>query len=54
MPNISHTANIKVKAIVDIVRTRFAPLDTGTWCGAVTGFVVWVMTWASIWMNELI
>ena len=28
MPNISQTANIRVKAIVDIVRTRLAPPET--------------------------
>ena len=49
-PNISHTANISVKAIVDIVRTRLAPLDTSGWAGAVSGSVVRVMTVASIWM----
>ena len=28
MPNISHTANIRVKAMVDIVSTRLAPPET--------------------------
>jgi hypothetical protein len=54
MPNISHTANISVKAIVDIVRTRLAPLDTSGWAGAVSGSVVRVMTVASIWMRVVI
>jgi hypothetical protein len=31
MPNISQTANISVKAIVDIVRTRVAPLPVSGW-----------------------
>ena len=50
MPNISQTANIRVKAIVDIVRTRLAPPETcppgairdGVFAGAATGSV---MTW---------
>ena len=35
MPNISHTANITVKASVDITRTRAAPFPV-SWIGATT------------------
>jgi len=35
MPNISHTANITVKSIVDMVRTRFAPRPV-SWTGGMT------------------
>ncbi len=49
MPNISQTANIRVKAIVDIVRTRLAPPET--WPVAASGAALagaatrWVMSW---------
>src|SRR5699024_11489843 len=38
MPNISHTANRRVKAIVDMVTTRPAPVEVGCTGGTAMSF----------------
>ena len=48
MPNMSHTANMRVNAIVDIVRTRFAPSETCTYPGPTAGTARSVIAGSSV------